>query len=270
MDLQTNPDKLKIMKNNLFQRIFFRHFFAFSLGSILATSGSAVAFLRRTQTVTSFQSVASTVETVLQENHKPEEILVVSDWDNVVVKYDNRDHELRESEVSNYFMQILGKNVGLMILTARLLEIPRTDENLVRFQMMSEQMNSALHLEKFFSGKLPLEEKSVFKQTGKHTHETASHSFYIVENGIAFSAQKGAALTSMIDNHELTHQPKVIIFIDDDGDHIRDVLETFRKRNEEVFLLHYPQIVDLPFSLSPKPGKRRKNKNPYYFKSPQP
>jgi hypothetical protein len=195
---------------------------------------TAKAAVIESNTVHSFQEIHSILNRLLTKSQiEPEEILVVSDWDDVVVNEgSSQAGQLRDSSSKEFFDLITSQRIPFFVLTARLDEIKRTEESITVFENMSRGMLQVLPEVDFYS-----HSETAFLNYFPHLFGEMNAAY---ANGVVFSAKKGEALAAILDQNKLKTQPRVILFTDDRSDHIQQMKDSFANREEGIILCHYP------------------------------
>ena len=232
---------------------------SFGLHMFLYTSSSSAGIVRDDE-VNSFWPVVQLVNDLTQHgNLRSEDILVVSDWDNVISQVNGTNLPLRELTTGENIGWLYHKQVPLLILTSRAYGSGYRESDQQSYLQGSDEMGRALSSQisaawpYAFDFELnylrPILSKPVLQ--GYHVLKSSNH-FAVGVNGVIFTrsnalsedggeSSKGSALAHAIDSEWFSVNPKVIIFIDDSESNIAQVKEMFSLRSEKVFLFYFPE-----------------------------
>ncbi len=186
--------------------------------------------------------------------------LLVMDWDNTLSMLNGSSLPLREKtdtrQTLEYFAEL---GIPIIILTSRLQGAPAfiQDENQAKpdpnvFDQMVSSVNNMMSA-------LNIKLSPAFKESAYNyiyppsnlkfgQYPSPDHPTYytIIHHNVVFAGMpnqsiKGPGLVDLIDQQLFIHDPKLIIFVDNDLDHVESILTAFDERPEKVIGLYYPQ-----------------------------
>lgn len=219
--------------------------------------------------IASLEEVLTYVEGLVTV-HDPKSMAFFSDWDNVISQMNGIDLPTREPD-SVQILEKIASKIRFSVLTSR-------GEGKEDFRdicvKLARQMKASLASCQDPGSRNPLEINPALKpgpfefpaptihlRTSQVTYPRSPvkqptspskvYPVFLAAHGIAYAGNpthsrggkslKGLALTTLIDNEFIEgEKPSILLYVDDDWDHIQSVAHAFSDRSETVFLFHFP------------------------------
>lgn len=224
--------------------------------------------------IRSISQVTEYTTNIMERYHlKSEDVLLVCDWDNTVSAINGSSLPLREDKRTREVLSnLLDLKIPTIILTSRLAGAPVVVQGQSSWEVNRSTFTTMISCANNMLTGLNLSMPDIFSQTasnftlptnnlkfGQYSYpEPFAQFFMVIYKNIVFAGTpeksvKGPALTLLLDHNLLKQKPQLIIFVENNLDHIESVLSSFKNRPEQVMTLYYPQepveLNDLQHSI---------------------
>lgn len=230
-----------------------------------ATGNSAPVFAHKDNTyfrkVTTIATAYNHAKEFMHwEKLEAKDILVVMDWDNTISMMNGTSLPFREDVLTRKTIQnIIEHQFQFMILTSRLAGNQLTVQDEYGVRIDPANFSAMLSCLSNMMTALNMTIPSIFKDAvynymfepnglrfGQHLPSSTPGLATLTYKNIVFAGApdksvKGESLLHLLESDYFIHQPKLIIFIDNDLDHLESMFTAFSKRPEIIVGLYFPQ-----------------------------